>query len=206
MNERARALTAGVALLERAIDYTLGSLRVVSPAVLCRPTPCARWNLQALLDHMQDSFEALNEAALGHVATTRSPVPVGGPAPIGGPALRNSALRNPALLLRDCATEVLGSWAGTIRTEVISVGNVPMTAPMVAVAGAIEIAVHGWDIARACGERRPIPPALAEELLDLAHLFVTDQDRPVRFAARRRPPALGSAQDHLLAYLGRDPK
>ncbi|MER6575208.1 TIGR03086 family metal-binding protein [Nonomuraea sp. NPDC001023] len=194
MDERARALTAGVALLERAIHYTLGSLRVVSPHVLCRPTPCSRWNLQELLDHMQDSFEALNEAALGRIATARRPVPVGGP-----------ASGNPALLLRDGATEVLDTWTGTIRAGMIAVGNVPMTTPMVAAAGAIEITVHGWDIARACGERRPIPHALAEELLDLAQLFVTDEDRPFRFAARLRPPPLGTAQDHLLAYLGRDP-
>ncbi|MBF8194151.1 maleylpyruvate isomerase N-terminal domain-containing protein, partial [Nonomuraea sp. K274] len=67
MGEQAQALTAGVALLERAIDYTLGSLRVVTPAVLCRPTPCAGWDLQTLLEHVHDSFETLNEAAAGHI-------------------------------------------------------------------------------------------------------------------------------------------
>ncbi|NRQ35642.1 TIGR03086 family protein, partial [Nonomuraea sp. NN258] len=68
MGEHGTALIQGVALLERAIDYTLGSLRVVTPAVLCRPTPCAGWSLQELLDHLHDSLEALNEAAGGEVA------------------------------------------------------------------------------------------------------------------------------------------
>ncbi|MEU6778429.1 hypothetical protein ABZ912_04450 [Nonomuraea angiospora] len=80
-----------------------------------------------------------------------------------------------------------------------------MTAPMVAAAGAIEIVVHGWDVARACGEQHPIPDLMAEELLDLAHLFVTDVDRPHRFATPRTLPPRASAQDYLLAYLGRDP-
>lgn len=87
----------------------------------------------------------------------------------------------------------------------VSISDRHLTAPMVAAAGAIEIAVHGWDVARACGEQHPIPALMAEELLDLAQLFVTDVDRPHRFALRRTPAPFASAQDHLLAYLGRDP-
>ncbi|MGH3624198.1 MAG: hypothetical protein ACRDQ5_20820 [Sciscionella sp.] len=45
-------------------------------------------------------------------------------------------------------------------------------------AGAVDIVVHGWDLAKGCGQRRPIPSSLAEEMLDLAPLFVTDADRP----------------------------
>ncbi|HKT03728.1 MAG TPA: maleylpyruvate isomerase N-terminal domain-containing protein, partial [Rugosimonospora sp.] len=61
--ERATALTGGITLLERAISYTLGSLQLVSPADLPRPTPCAGWDLSALLDHMDDSLLALTQAA-----------------------------------------------------------------------------------------------------------------------------------------------
>ena len=39
---------------------------------------------------------------------------------------------------------------------------------MVAVTGAIEITVHGWDISVACGARRPVPPGLAAVLLPIA--------------------------------------
>ncbi|WP_188190535.1 TIGR03086 family metal-binding protein [Nonomuraea sp. SYSU D8015] len=192
---RGLALTAGVALLERAIDYTLGSLRVVTPATLCRPTPCAGWSLDKLLDHVNDSLRTLNEAATGHISPrTRK---------IG--RLRRARAGNPALVLRDDATEVLGVWVGTLAHDVISVHDRHLTSPMVAAVGAIEIAVHGWDVARTCGEHRPIPSLMAEELLDLARLFITQADRPARFAARLTVPADAPAQDHLLAYLGRDP-
>ena len=50
-------------LLERAIGYTRVQLQVVTPAMLCRPTPCAAWTLAGLLDHMADSLDTLTEAA-----------------------------------------------------------------------------------------------------------------------------------------------
>lgn len=198
--ERGLALTAGVALLERAIEYTLGSLRVVTPATLCRPTPCAGWTLEKLLDHVNDSLRTLNEAATGHISPHARRMDR-----LRAARRRMARAGNPALHLRDDATEVLGTWAGTLAQDVITVHDHHLTSPMVAAVGAIEIAVHGWDVARTCGEHRPIPPLMAEELLDLARLFVTQADRPARFAARLAVPADAPAQDHLLAYLGRDP-
>ncbi|MBF8194483.1 hypothetical protein ITP53_54290 [Nonomuraea sp. K274] len=109
------------------------------------------------------------------------------------------------MLVRDRATEVLGRWAGTLVDEPIAIDDRHLTSPMVAAVGAIEVTVHGWDVARACGEHRPIPTLMAAELLDLARLFVTRHDRPSRFAAPLNVPAHAPAQDHILAYLGRDP-
>lgn len=64
---------------------------------------------------------------------------------------------------------------------------------------------HGWDVARACGQHHPIPPPLAEEMLELAPLFVTDADRTARFAAPIDVPPLASPGDRLIAFLGRRP-
>ncbi|TDD41317.1 TIGR03086 family protein [Nonomuraea terrae] len=199
MGEYGRPLAAGVALLERAIDYTLGSLRSVTPAVLCRATPCSGWNLHHLLEHLGDSLRTLTEAATGHVA--------GCPHTTEDLRDRPATGADPALLVRDGAAEMLGGWSALRDGDAgtVCVGNQRLTGPMVAAAGAIEIAVHGWDVARSCGERRPIPPLMAEELLDLARLFVTCADRPSRFAPPMVVPAYAPAQDHLLAHLGRDP-
>ncbi|MEV0823984.1 hypothetical protein [Nonomuraea rubra] len=236
MSDQKRALTAGVALLERAIDYALGSLRVVTPAALCRPTPCAAWNLQRLLHHLGDSLQTLHEAAAGHIRTgpeladrpahvrsadpavhartTTSPacdraggLPAGRGTGAAGdpPAAPALWTRNPALVLRDSATEVLGRWIAATTADLVTIHDRHLTSPMVAAAGAIEIAAHAWDVARACGEHHPIPPLLAEELLDLAHLFVTRADRPAQFAGPVTVPMSAPAQDHLLAHLGRHP-
>jgi uncharacterized protein (TIGR03086 family) len=179
----------GVALLGQAIDYALGCLRLVTPGDLDRPTPCDGWDLRTLLAHANDSFTALEEAAaFGHVAL----VP-----PISDGHGKPDALR-------DRATSLLRAWAGA-RDAIVSVGGCPLTAAMVCGVGAVEVTAHAWDVARSCGHPRPIPASMAAELLPLARLFVTDADRPARFALPLDAAPQASAQDRLLAYLGRDP-
>jgi uncharacterized protein (TIGR03086 family) len=182
------ALAAGVAVLERAISYALGSLSLVTPAQLARPTPCARWDLRNLLHHFNDSMAALQEAAdYGRVAITSCP-----DSDSVIPEVRNRAVR------------LLGAWTNAAGAAPVRVGAAPLTAPIVAGAGAIEVTVHGWDVAQACGTPRRIPDELADELLDLAILLIRTPDRPGRFAAPRRiadPAAPPSTR--LLAFLGR---
>ena len=64
---------------------------------------------------------------------------------------------------------------------------------MVAVTGAIEIAVHGWDISVACGARRPVPPGLAAVLAPIAPLLITPRTRPGLFAGPVWLPGLNLA-------------
>src|SRR5689334_74975 len=171
----AAALLGGVALLERAVNYTLGSLHLVTPADLARPTPCRAWNLRALLVHTGDSMRALTEAVgTGSVAVE---VPVEDAA-------------DPIVGVRDAARELLGAWSAGTGPSTISIAGCQLTAGIVTGTGAIEVAVHGWDIARALGRDRPLPAGLAEELADLSPFFVVDADRPARFAAPVAVPPL----------------
>lgn len=187
----AAALAGGVALLERALGYTLGSLNLVVPETLHLPTPCARWDLGDLLDHMDDSLAALMEGANpGHI-----PLVPDEPGP-GRPKVVAS--------LRSRACTLLGAWAAARRDHGVSIGDCTMSAVVVAGVGAVEVAVHGWDVARTVGRDRPIPPELAGEMLDLVPLFVTDADRPARFAHPTPLPARASPSDRLLSFLGRD--
>ncbi|WNV90572.1 TIGR03086 family metal-binding protein [Umezawaea sp. Da 62-37] len=174
-----------VGLLERAITYTLGCLQAVTPDALSRPTPCHDWDLRTLLWHLIDSLTALREAAEdGHVSLDGDPVDPD----------------DPITAARDRARDLLGAWTAQDGRPEVSVGGCPVTTEIVARAGALEVAVHGWDIARACDVPRPIPPALADELYPSALLLVSDADRPSRFA-EALPPA--TPADRLLAYLGR---
>ncbi|CAN5204050.1 maleylpyruvate isomerase family mycothiol-dependent enzyme [soil metagenome] len=183
-------LVGALGLLGRAIDYTRASLRLVTSEALTRPTPCRRWDLGALLRHMHDSLGTLHEAgAVGYVALEPAEP---------GPGEIVSALRS-----RAC--DLLGAWSRNDGSELISVAGCPLTAGVLASTGALEVAVHGWDVARACGVRRPLPPELAAELLELVPLLVSDRDRPARFAAPVDVPPLAPAGDRLLAFLGRQP-
>ncbi|MGH3947728.1 MAG: TIGR03086 family metal-binding protein [Pseudonocardiaceae bacterium] len=192
--ERAMApLIGGVGLLERAITYTLGSLHIVTPEGLSNPTPCRDWDLRALLRHMNDSLLALQEAIdIGRVDLDCA-------CGDGGPDA------DPVAVVRDRACLLLGAWTNASDPQVVSIAGVSVATGIVTGAGALEVAVHGWDVAQACGRPRPMPPPLAEELLPMAALVVTDADRPARFAAPRDlPPAAGPA-GLLLAFLGRRP-
>jgi uncharacterized protein (TIGR03086 family) len=191
----ASTLTGGFALLERAMAYTLGSLQLVTPEVMAAPTPCAAWTLRALLLHMNDSLQTLHEAiACGHVDLVAHPA-----ADYGDP------VADPVGTLRNRACGMIGAWATDRGPTHITIADSGMPAGLVAATGAVEVAVHGWDVARACGTTRPLPPPLAAELLPLVQLIVDDTDRPHRFAAPEDVRPTATASDHLLAHLGRHP-
>lgn len=186
------SLIGGVELLERAIGYTLGSLHLVTREAMSEPTPCPDWDLRALLAHMNDSLVALQEAVdIGHVDL--------GVSQAVDPAV------DPVAALRDRACALLGAWTNAGGTEEVSIQDRPLTNSIVTSAGALEIAVHGWDVAQACGRSRPIPGPIAEELLPLAPLLVTEADRPGRFAAAIRASPSAVPGERLLAFLGRSP-
>jgi uncharacterized protein (TIGR03086 family) len=192
------ALSGGVALLERALGYTLGQLHAVTSTDLSRPTPCPEWDLRGLLMHMDDSLAALQEALdLAWVG----PEAADGTEPAYGPA--DSAISLVGRL-RNRASLLLGALAEA-EDRPVWVGGLPVPMSIVTSAGAVDVAVHGWDVARACGRPQPIPEPLAVELLAISPLLVTYADRPARFAAPVPVPRLASASDRLVAYLGRDP-
>ena len=70
--------------------------------------------------------------------------------------------------------------------------------------GAVEIAVHGWDVSAARdGEARPIPAALATRMLRLSPLLVAGREG--LFGVPVDIPAQASPGDRLVGYLGRRP-
>jgi uncharacterized protein (TIGR03086 family) len=183
------ALVGGVAVLERAIAYTLGGLAAVTPDALGSPTPCTAWNLHDLLAHLHDSMAALQEGAeTGRVSYVAFPA--------GDDLLSR---------VRDRAAQLLGAWANADGDALVWVHGEPMTAPLMATAGAIEVTIHGWDVAVACGLHRPIPDDLADELLELSTVLIRDADRPGRFGPPVPVPTEAAPGDRLLAFLGRSP-
>jgi uncharacterized protein (TIGR03086 family) len=196
----APAWTGALGLLERAVGYTRVSLHAIAPADLKRPTPCAGWDLGALLRHMSDSLAALREAAdLGEVRLCAD-VPAD---PVAHAAMARCPDADLVGRIRDQACWLLGAWTKHDGAQLVRIAGSPMTAAVLASTGALEITVHGWDVAQACGRFHPLPPLLAAELFDLVPLLVRDADRPGRFAAAIRLDSSASVSDRLLAVLGR---
>jgi uncharacterized protein (TIGR03086 family) len=188
-------LSRGLELLDSAVSYALAAAGMATPELLSCPTPCPGWDLELLLDHLSDSIGVLHEAIAPGGASL-------GPAQgYRGPG------RHPVARLRGQAARLLGACAAAGPAERrVAIGDRELTARMVAVTGAIEITVHGWDIFVACGARRPVPPGLAAVLLPIAPLLIPPGTRPGLFADPVRLSGPACPGDQLVAFLGRQPR
>jgi uncharacterized protein (TIGR03086 family) len=180
-------MTNAMVLLAGSISYALGAIALVTPGDVSRPTPCADWDLGTLLRHLGESIAALDEALLTGVI---------GINPVAYPA------GDPVEMLRDRAADLLYS-AFTASEMPILVDGLPVSAGTIVTTGAVEIAVHGWDISAACGCDRPVPADIAGPLIQRLPQLVTAREG--LFGPRVAVPRCASAGSQLVAYLGRDP-
>ena len=191
-------LPGAIGLLAGAVSYMLGVCAPLGPEEMALPTPCPHWDLARLLSHLCESMADL-EAALRT-----------GRLDLDGPPGRTGG--DPVEALRDRAAELLCAgycYGGPERF--VTVDGLPIPAGVVACTGAVEIAVHGWDVAaararagRADGFREvPIPAALATRLLRLGPLLVAGREG--LFGVPVEVPAQASPGDRLVGYLGRHP-
>ncbi|HEX5996346.1 MAG TPA: TIGR03086 family metal-binding protein [Jiangellales bacterium] len=193
-DQAATALMGGVALLERAMGYALGGLELITPESLRRATPCAEWDVRKLLVHVVDSLDVLcNAVDMGAVLDAT-------------PGAEAETAAELVSAVRDRACRLLGAWVSAAEPDIVSIYGRSLSRTIVAGTGAIEIAVHGWDLAKGCGHDRDIPKSLAEDLGQLAPLVVSHRDRPHRFGYPVPVSPDSSPGDWLVAFLGRDPR
>ncbi len=197
-------------LLAGAISYMLGVCALVGPGDMVLPTPCADWDLGMLLAHLSDSMADL-ETAIRTGSLDRERLP-------------DHAICDPVETLRDRAAQLLcAAYAYDSPERLVTVGGLPVPVGLVACTGAVEIAVHGWDVSAArgragcgrasggrasggtagCGGVRPIPAVLATRMLRLGPLLVTGREG--LFAVPVDVPAQAVPGDRLVGYLGRCP-
>lgn len=165
-------------LLQGALAYALDVVGDLPPGALGRPTPCPGWNVRMLIAHLLTGLGVLG-----------GPHPTGRPGPAPGPApgdLVATLLDTACLLLTRPPSRSDG-------------------AGVAAATAAIEVAVHAWDLACACGADRPVPALIATDLLVLAPRLVPAALRPRLFAEPVHVPGGAAAGDRLVAFLGRRP-
>ncbi len=194
-------------LLAGALRYALSVCALVKPAELASPTPCVEWDIGALLWHLGESVADL-EAGLrtGFLddAWPEGPAPA---RPRPDPRFPGSGVADPSSpleVLRERAAELLcACYDGGPAERFVVVGGLPLPVGIVACTGAVEMAVHGWDVSAALGRGGTIPPGLATRLLALCPLLAASREG--LFAAPVPVSPEASPGDRLLGYLGRDP-
>ena len=183
--------TAEVTLFVRAAGHLLESLSEVTDADLGRPTPCGSWDLRTLVLHVADSADALSGlVTTGELVLPAPPRSEGpGAATLDAVAVAQHRIhRLLAALTSDAPGNDRAGWAAAAARG-----------------GAIELAVHGWDVATACGSGRRMPPGLATAVLEVATSLVDDSTRLPIFGPPVPVPARADPEDRLVAFLGRRP-
>jgi uncharacterized protein (TIGR03086 family) len=180
-------------LLEVADDEFARRLRLVGPGDWQRPTPCAAWDVRALVNHVVGAnvrYQLLLEGApTERVEATRAVDHLGHDAVASFDA---TAERVVARFREDGASERVVHHLVGDRTgrELLSMRI-------------LDVAVHAWDLARALS----VDEALDEEVVAFLLAFTVDRAlAPRSFApASADVPRGASPQDQLLHRLGRNP-
>jgi uncharacterized protein (TIGR03086 family) len=172
-------------LLQGSLAYALDVVGRLAPGRLDDPTPCPGWDVRALVAHLTDSVTVLSGAR------TPSHAPADPDDPV-------SAFTEAVCLLLTRLPRRAWRAAGAS-------GDPKSTGELATAVGAVEVAVHGWDVARACGCTRPLPAVIAVDLLELAPALVPSGTRPGLFGAPVRVLPAAAPGDRLVAFMGRSP-
>lgn len=180
-------------LLGRAVDGALPVVREIPDGALAGPTPCAEYDVKDLVNHL---FHVVVEfrklAAKGSVDFTRTPDRVG-----EGADWRERFARAAQALV--AAWSVPGAEEGTA-------GTMDMPARTLGSMALLDVTVHGWELARATGQREPsADPAVVAELTgQVAGLAPTA--RAMGMFGEPVAVAEGAPEfERLLGVTGRDP-
>ena len=170
-------------LYERASAWTLSKVAGATHR-LDATTPCDKWNVRTLMNHMLDTQNYFVGAARGGKASPPSPSP-------------------PDLLSDDPVKDFERARAETIDTFAAP-GVIDRTGPSLGIAFSDQL-LHGWDLARATDQDAAMPDGLPEAAYQMIHGRFTDDQREGVFKPEVHLGRDASAQDKLLAYTGRDP-
>ena len=178
--------------LDQALQGTLAILTKVQRSDLDAPTPCASWDVRALVNHFigttrwwaatiagDDDVADADYAAGDFVAAYEESIRIA-VAAFGADGALDKTVRLP-----------FGEFPGAVLRDLAT----------------MEQFTHGWDLARATGQSTDLDPGLADGLLSQARLAITDAfrgpDGQALFGPARPVPAGRGPADQLAAFLGR---
>ena len=178
--------------LDRALSNTLAVLQKVQSGDLDAPTPCASWDVRALINHFVGTARwwAVTIAGTGEVTDADY-------------AAGDFVIAyEESIRIATAAFEADGALEKTVR---LPFGDFP--GAVLLKMAALDQFAHGWDLARAMGQHTDLDPGLAAALLGHARLAITDAlrgpDGQAPFGSARLAPAGASQADQLAAFLGR---
>ena len=187
-----------VRLLDPVLDDLAGLVDVPAAGDLTEPTPCERFDVAGLRDHVLGWLPFFAAALSDPDARGPRPDPEAYPAEAGRPLADD---------VRAAAAAIVAATHGGIsgRHVVLSASRMDGDAALAMVLG--EYVLHGWDLARALGRPWTPPPAACEAALQFFEGMIVPEyrvgGRILRAGAAGAPAT--PPPDRLLGFAGRDP-
>ncbi|MFB9661798.1 TIGR03086 family metal-binding protein [Glycomyces mayteni] len=179
-------------------DLVAGLLAGVEDAQLAAPTPCEEYRVGHLVDHFLGLTLAFTAAARGE----RGPY---NDTPPAAPSAEPPADWRP--LLAERLQTLADAWAEPSAWDGdATAGGVTFPAAIMGLVGLNEVAVHGWDLAKATGQPYDLDPAAITTLTAFVAQDADDQEaRNGIYAPPVQPAPDATPQDRFIALTGRNP-
>ncbi|MFF8809761.1 TIGR03086 family metal-binding protein [Streptomyces omiyaensis] len=178
-------------LLRAAADRAVPLIAGTGEESLDAPTPCAEYDVRALLNHLFAvvvNFQALAAKEAADFSTT--------PDRLAEPGWREGFAVETGRLVE--------AWAAPGAEEGTS-GAMGLPARTVGAMALLDLTVHAWDLARATGRAFEPAPEVVAGLVDEVERMAPMARRMNVFGEAVEPPAGAGAFERLLATTGRDP-
>lgn len=183
-------------LFARAVDQAERQVAAVRPGELGNSTPCAEYDLRALLGHMVGVLRKLARAGDGRDARDV------------GDVVDGIADTDWAHAFTQARGEAERIWADdALLDRMVTLPWATMPGRAVMDAYTHEFTVHSWDVAAATGRLSGLDPALAERALDAFAEFAPPEARSEQGPFGPIVPVSGDADVYtrLAAFVGRRP-
>jgi uncharacterized protein (TIGR03086 family) len=172
-----------LAISEAALAVCQEVLRDLDDSSRSLPTPCRKYRVDELLDHLLGSI-----AFIGSL--------VGAPAPQSTGSLEER--------VADAAQVTLERWRARGTEGEVPSGPGTMAASVAVDILSLELLVHAWDFGRATGRTVAASDALARATLDIARQVIRPEMRDGdRFAEPTEEPPGATDLERLMAFTGR---
>jgi len=190
------AATGSVDLLARTLAQTEAIIAMVRPEQATLPTPCASWDVRTLVNHVVHDVQQFTVTAHGGEWDPQDADVIGD---------------DWAGAYREAASALLEAWRrpGALEQRVrLPFGEFPATWRVGQ--QITDLAVHGWDIAKATGQPTDLDPEVGQLALDwgrenLKPEFRGDEASGRSFGAEVAVAADAPLYDRLAGFFGRDP-
>jgi uncharacterized protein (TIGR03086 family) len=184
---------------EGAVASTAEIVKATPASQMSTPTPCADWDVRALLNHVIGTLWLAG--GLFSDQPPRYPM-----APGGLPAADLAGDDPVAAYAEASAAALAAAGAGDALTRVHPTPLGDMPGPGLAGFTTLDILVHGWDLATATGQPVDLDGRLAAHVLGFAaQALATPESRAGRIGPALDVPDGTPLTGRLVAFLGRQP-